>query len=182
MQKTSAAHETLSVGIVVRRQPGVTRWADWQWQGVGLLPGAGEAHWKLMRREGTVSEFHAATLPLTLWVADTAAYVEELAAQMPCVYAIMREGDDDEPLEMLLLTASPYEAQDYTDNDGDMVERIPMPPALHRWVEDFVGRHYVPQPFYKRKRRGVEKGPNQLGRGDVRVRGMDFFRAPRRGK
>ena len=31
----------LAVGIVIRKQPGVTRWARWIWKPVAVLPGAG---------------------------------------------------------------------------------------------------------------------------------------------
>ena len=33
----------LQVGVVIRKQPGVTRWAKWVWRAVGVLPGAGPA-------------------------------------------------------------------------------------------------------------------------------------------
>ena len=61
------ARQTIPVGIVVRRTPGVTRWAKWVWQVVAVLPGAGPAQWREMRSEGDTIEYHAATLPLDLW-------------------------------------------------------------------------------------------------------------------
>ncbi|MEM8627539.1 MAG: DUF3305 domain-containing protein, partial [Pseudomonadota bacterium] len=39
----------LPVGVVVRRTPGVSRWAKWHYQPIAVLPGAGPAHWKTLR-------------------------------------------------------------------------------------------------------------------------------------
>ena len=58
---------SMPVGIVVRRTPGVTRWAKWAWKVVAVLPGAGPANWRELRREGDAVEYHAATLTLDLW-------------------------------------------------------------------------------------------------------------------
>ena len=40
MARSAAIHETLPLGIVIRRQPGVTRWARWAFRAVAVLPGA----------------------------------------------------------------------------------------------------------------------------------------------
>jgi predicted phage terminase large subunit-like protein len=42
----------LPLGVVIRKQPGVTRWAKWVWRPVGVLPGAPDADWRELRREG----------------------------------------------------------------------------------------------------------------------------------
>ena len=55
-----------------------------------ILPGAGKADWKVLRTEGDVTEFHAATLPLTLYVSDAEAYAHELMTREPSVYAVLR--------------------------------------------------------------------------------------------
>ena len=69
----------------MRRTPGVTRWAAWSWKAVAVLPGASDADWKMLRAEGDVTEFHAATLDLWLYVSDTEAYAHELGAEEPSV-------------------------------------------------------------------------------------------------
>ena len=64
---------SMPVGIVVRRTPGVTRWAKWAWKVVAVLPGAPPANWRELRRDGEAVEYHAATLTLDLWSTDTEA-------------------------------------------------------------------------------------------------------------
>ena len=134
----------LPVGVILRKQPGVTRWAKWVWRVVGVLPGAGPADWREMRREGDAVEYHAATCTLILHRADTEAYRVSLSNDPPSLYVILRPpevADSERELEVFGITASAYEAQDYQDGGEDVVEVVPMPPALIAWVSDFVGRH-----------------------------------------
>jgi len=170
----------MPVGIVLRRAPGVTRWAAWVWTAVDALPGAGAADWRLLREEGGVSFHHAATLDLHLHGADTEAYLHGLAARVPALYVVMRDTDDeDRPLDVVLITASPYEAQDYADSGEDIIEKIAMPPALIAWVRDFVETHHREEVFMKRKRDKKDIGQVEDGIGDARIAQMsDVYRSP----
>lgn len=171
---------TLPVGIVLRRQPGVTRWAKWVWRAVSVLPGAAPADWRELRREGEAVEYHAATLPLTVWRSDTEAYRVALANDPPQVYAILRPSDaSDSGLEVFAITASPFEAQDYGDSGEDIIEPLPMPPALIAWLSSFVERHHRDETFVKRRRDRVATDRVEDGRGDARIRQEgDVFRSP----
>lgn len=175
--------ETMPVGVVIRRTPGVTRWAKWQWRAVAVLPGAGHADWKEMRREGESVEFHATTLALELHRADAEAYRAGLTAEIPAIYVIMRETTDDTPLDIVLVTASPYEAQDYADSGEEIVEKVPMPAGLIAWVRDFALMHHEDEVFYKRKRDKKRTDGKQDGIGDARISQVsDVYRAPRKGR
>ena len=33
-----------------------------------------------------------------------------------------------------------------------------MPDAIVAWIEEFVAQHHVDQPFFKRRRKGADKG------------------------
>ena len=173
---------SVPLGIVIRRSPGVTRWARWSWRVVGVLPGAGEAEWRELRREGGTVEYHAATVPMELWPSDTEAYLAGLATEAPAVYVVLREAEDGEHgLEVLLATASPYEAQDYLDSGEEIVEQVPMPDALAALVQHFVDEHHEDEEFVKRKRDNRKQGEAEDGRGDPRIRQLtDVYRAPRR--
>ena len=86
----------MPVGVVVRKTPGVTRWARWNWRAVAVLPGAPPADWVELRREGDAVEYHAATLPLKLWSDETEAYMANLSDSQPSLYLVLRddaEGD-----------------------------------------------------------------------------------------
>jgi hypothetical protein len=177
------AQATLPIGIVVRKAPGVTRWAAWSWKVVALLPGAGPAQWRELRRVGEVVDYHAATLSLTLWSSDTEAYLTTLAARIPGLVVVLRDNDDpaaEIPWIPALLTASAYEGQDYMDSGDGLIELVPMPAGLAGWVQEFCDRHHVEEAFVKRKRDKARIDKSEDGRGDARIQqDSDVYRAPR---
>jgi len=148
----------------------------------GLLPGAGPGHWQILRSDGETVEYHAATLPLTLYRTDTEAYLTSLNGVPPSIFVVLRPapaGSTDYP-QVLTITASAYEAQDYADNGEDIVERIPMPEGLRAWIGQFVQDHHTEELFVKRKRRDYLAVEKEDGIGDKRVRQpADVFRSPR---
>jgi hypothetical protein len=148
-----------------------------------VLPGAKSADWKVLRTEGDVTEFHAATLPLTLYVSDAEAYAHELQSRTPSVYAVLRPTghNRDIPWSVALVTASPYEAQDYCDSAEELVEKIPMSDGLLVWIMDFVDTHYEEEVFVKRQRKNARVDQVDDGIGDSRIlQTSDVYRAPRR--
>jgi len=179
LEKAADKQTTLTLGVVLRRQPGVTRWAKHAWKAAAVLPGAGSADWKELRRDGEVVEFHAATLPFTLHRTDTEAYMQGLSDNPPAVYVVMRECAGETPLEIVLVTASPYEAQDYADTGEELVEKVPMPEGLVAWVRDFALAHHEDEVFIKRKRDKKRVDVKEDGIGDARIRQIaDVYRAP----
>lgn len=173
------AYSVLPIGVVLRRQPGVTRWQKWTWTANSVLPGAAPADWHELRREGEVSFVHADTVPLELHGAEAEAYLHELQADCPCVYVVLRPGAGEHPLDVLLVTASPYEAQDYTDSGEEIVEKVPMPPMLVAYVQAFVDAFYQEETFVKRKRDKKRVDLVQDGVGDPRVgKAADIYASP----
>lgn len=182
MPKGTALHIDMPLGVVIRKTPGVTRWAKWYWTAVAVLPGAGPARWVELRREGDAVEYHAATLPLTLWAAEAEAYLANLSDQIPSIYVILRaSAEDDHPLEAALVTASPFEGQDYADNGEDVVEKVPMSDGLIAWVRDYALEHHEHEEFVKRRRDKKRIDFQEDGKGDARIRQTsDVYRAPKR--
>lgn len=157
---------TIPLGVVIRKQPGVTRWAKWVWRVTAVLPGAPPAEWRELRREGEAVEYHAATLPLELHRAETEAYRVALANNPPCVWVVMRRAEDPHAkhgIEVVGVTAAAYEAADAIHTSDEMVEPVPMPPALIAWVSDFVGRHAKERPFVKRQHQPAMAGEDEAG-------------------
>ncbi|MEM6887929.1 MAG: DUF3305 domain-containing protein [Pseudomonadota bacterium] len=171
----------MPLGIVLRRSPGVTRWSNFVWRATDVLPGARADDWRILTEDGEVVQFHAATRDLTLYVSDTEAYVHELQAKPPSVYIILREDTSEHRLHVLMATVSPYEAQDYADSAEEIVEKVPMPPAVLAWVQNYVAAHHVEEEFIKRKRGKYATEPRENGVGDSRVPKLsDVYSVPRR--
>jgi hypothetical protein len=83
------------------------------------------------------------------------------------------------PYEVLLATASPYQAQDYADSGEELVEKVPMPEGVVAWVRDFVEKHHEEEEFVKRRRDKKRIDAKVDGIGDVRIsQTADVYRAP----
>lgn len=179
MSETDPKSVSIPLGIVIRRTPGVTAWVKHVWKAIAVLPGAASANWSELRREGDTVEYHAATLPLELHRAETEAYLHGLSARIPSLYVVMRDGESDAPLDIVLITASPYEAQDYADTGEELVEKIPMTEGLVAWIRDFVETHHEDEVFVKRRRDKKRVDLKEDGIGDARIRQIsDVYRAP----
>jgi hypothetical protein len=124
---------------------------------------------------------------LDLHHTQTEAYLEALSAKVPSVFVMLRKrvGSDlaQAPFSVALVTASPFEAQHYTENGDDIVEKVPMPEGLVALVRDFVKVHHEGEAFQKRRRDGQAKAPTQDGIGDARiVQARDVFATPHRAR
>lgn len=173
---------TINTGIVIRRQRGVTRWAHWIWRPVAVIPGASSAEWQVLRQTETYTDYHAATLPLTLYRTDTEAYRIAIMNDPPSVYVVLRDNEEEGAIHDVvpwLVTASPYEAQDYLDSGEEIVEPVVMPDSLIAMIRDFIDTHHVEVPFIKRKRDRKRLDLIETGVGDERIRQtVDVYRAP----
>ena len=173
---------SIPLGIVIRRSPGVTVWAKWVWKAVAVLPGAGPADWTVLRQQGDVTDYHAATVDLELFRTDTEAYLTGISTREPAVYVVMREAlGGDRDLDVLLATVSPYDAQDYADSGEEIVEKVTMPEGLIDWIKAFIDQHHEDEVFVKRRRDKRRTDLVEDGVGDARIsQTTDVYRAPRR--
>ncbi len=173
----------MALGVVIRRRPGVTRWAQDSWEVVGLLPHAAPADWTELRRDGEVIDYHAATVPLVLKRAEAEAIHGALNGTPPSIWVYLRNesGQPGARPVIVSVSASMAKARDAVETGGDMAERVAMPPVLEAWVAAFVDAHYKEEPFVKRKRipHGEGAGDGPQGPGDLRVhRRGDVFHVP----
>lgn len=173
---------TIPMGVVLRRQPGVTRWAKWAWKAVAVLPHAGPGGFRVLREEGEVTDFHAATLPMELHHTEVESYRISLMMTPPSVFAVLNKGADAENehgIGVHLVTANADFAQEYQDSDEVIVEPIAMPETLIGMVRDFCEAHYKEVPFRKRKRDKQRVDLVEDGIGDARIRQTaDVYRSP----
>jgi hypothetical protein len=173
---------SMPLGVVVERRELEHRWQKHGWRPVAVIPGAPEtADWRELRRGEGWIRYHAATLPLELHRKETEAYAQNLTTGRPAIYVVLRPDEARDALrevQPFLVTASPYQAQDYTDSD-DLVEAVPMPEGVVAWLQAFVDRHHVVQPFRKRRREPHDVERSAFGP-PARTRGPDRMRAGRR--
>lgn len=158
--------ESMPLGVVVERREIDNPWQDHSWSAVAVMPGAADIEeWRLLASDEGWARYHADTLSLELHRSETEAYRTNLADNPPRVFVLLREDEEDGGHEVapFLVTASPYEAQDYLDSGEEIVDGVTMPDAVIAWVQAFIDAHHVDKPFYKRKRKRHET--EQLGFG-----------------
>ncbi len=163
--------ESIDVGVVVERRKIDHPWQEWSWRPVAVIPGAGpEENWREMRSGADWTQFHAGTLPLELHHKETEGYIVNLGNQMPAIYVVLRDAEDDDadyPVEPHLVTVSPFEAQDYLDSGEEIVEALPMPDGLEDWLRSFVGENHVEEKFIKRKRDKLKIEDHKFGKDPI---------------
>ncbi len=147
---------SIPLGVVVAKEKLSNPWQDHRWRPVSVFFDAPDvAEWQELRRGPGYVHYHAATLHLTLHRRETMAYRVNLANGDPTLYVVLRddsEGTNDRPIDVHLITASPFEAQSHGDLGFDFVEGIPMPDRLVAILRNFIDEHQTQEHFYKRKR------------------------------
>lgn len=173
---------SIPMGVVLRRRPGVTRWAKWAWTAVAVLPHAGPGGFRILREENDVTDFHAATLPMDLHWTEVDSYRISLMMNPPSVFAVLNKGDDagnEYDIGVHAVTANADHAQEYQDSDEVIVEPIPMPEMLIGMIREFCDAHYEETEFRKRKRDKKRVDLREDGIGDPRIRQTaDVYRSP----
>ncbi len=150
----------MALGVVLERRPIDHPWAVWSWRAVTVIPGAAPlTRPREMRRDGEATLYHVATLPLGLHRKETEGYRVNLSQTPPKIFIGLRPGEaEDQPPLPFVVTACPYEAEDYDVDSDERVEAVAMPPEVTALVGHFIDRHHVDQPFIKRKRKGARHG------------------------
>lgn len=162
--------ESLPLGVIVERRRIDHPWQEYSWRPVAVLPGAAAhdpaAAWKILREGDGWTRYLCGTLPLELFRKETESYKVNLSQAPPRVFVVLRPDDSGQSAHDVvpfLVTASPFEAQDYLDSGEEIVEAVPMPPDVIAFVQAYVDAHHVDEPFYKRKRKRHD--PEKVGFG-----------------
>jgi len=163
--------ETLPLGIVVERRRVAHPWKDFDWRPVTVIPGAPaldpEGAWRVLAEGEDWIQYHGGTLTLELFRRETEGYKVNLTHQPPRLFVVLRSGEDadcDHDVMPFLVTACPYEAQDYLDSGEELVEAVIMPPEVTAFVQAYIDQHHVDEPFQKRKRKRHDPDESGFGR------------------
>ena len=166
----------LPLGVVLERRKLDNPWRDHSWRPVAVIPGAAAmdpaGDWSLMQSGEGWDHYHAGTLSLSLFRGETEGYRTNLSQEPPRLFVVLRDQDEtgsEHDYVPFLVTACPYEAQDYADSGDDMVEPVVMPAAVVAFVQGFIDRHHVDEPFRKRKRKRWSADGGGVGRRSSRL-------------
>ncbi len=146
----------LRLGLLGRRVQ-----SDKPWSQPHVLPSAvfwGESplmpRTRISARDG-VEIWYLGAANLSLHPGDAMHYRDNLATGAPRVWVAIR-GEAPENVEIVLLTADPYEGEGLAGDPALVVEALPLPPEAIAPLNEFVARYYVEIPFEKRKRKPAD--------------------------
>lgn len=143
----------IMVGVVVERRKADSPWIDFLWRPVGVLPDAPDiAEWSVLREEGEAVLFYAGSRAIELHRSETARYRDNLATDSPMLWIVLSPAEGQWPYSLAAVSADPAEGEAFTEAGANLVETVPMPPAVREIVERFVAEHHVEREFVKRKR------------------------------
>jgi hypothetical protein len=155
--------KTIAVGVVVERSKGTTPWSSYLWRPVSVLGGVPETPvWTTLSDDGERATFYAGAADIELYRSEAGNYRENLMVETPLLWVALRPTETDPPFRVAGVTADPAEGEAWAGLPNDIVDTVPMPPAVEAVVAEFVTEHYVEQRFQKRKR--DRANPEVLGR------------------
>jgi hypothetical protein len=137
----------LNLAVIMERRVLANKWADFQWEAVGVVPDAGQEAlprriYQDHRREQWLFPGHG----LNLYTDEAEGYFGNITAPEPRLFVMWRlESGLARPV---LVTVSYAEAARMMDA-GEQVDGVPLPLAIRDWVAEFVARHYRPEPRKK---------------------------------
>ena len=153
--ETFARTLTIPLGVVVAREALDHPWQSHVWRPLSVFLGAPAiSAWRELQRGPGFEHYHAATLLMELHRNETAGYKINLSNGVPSIYVVLRETpeNDNAPLDVHLVTASPFDVQAYGANSGEIIGRVTMPDELVELVTAFIATHHVEDTFRKRQR------------------------------
>lgn len=152
-------HERREVGVIAEWQAVESAWCDHRWRVTELLSGAAAVSpWTVLSATPSVRRYFAGNAELLLYPLETDTLKHNIQGPHPAVYVFLRSTDAAPGMSLLGATVCAGEAQAHVDTGSDLVEAVPMPPAIAAWVAEFVNQHHVDRPSYRRRRDRSERG------------------------
>jgi len=153
----------IAVGVVVERRKAASRWVEFVWRAVGVLPDEADmTPWTVIREQEDATLFYAGSATVDLHRSETERYRDNLATGTPKAWIVLSPSEGVWPYVVSAVTADPAEGEAFTEAGANLVEAVPMPEALHETIEKFIAEHHVERQFVKRERR--EANPEALAR------------------
>ena len=152
--------KSVRLGVLALRRPPVTRWGPGELRPSGLLmPVPQTAPNTLISTVEGIETWYLGARDMTLYSGDTGHHRDNLASGRAALWVAVR-GEDPARAEVVCITADPYEGEGYAGDPALIVEAVPMPEGVGRYIAEFINAHHVEIPFKKRKR--SPQDPNAL--------------------
>jgi hypothetical protein len=144
----------LEVAVVMRKERiegAMSRWQTDRWvlDDVQMQePGFGTEPRLLYKNESTQRWLHGG-LRVELFEDDAEGYQLNASTPAPCWFVLWRMEDDaniaDEPIARPVVVSLSYHDAGRWLDAQEMVEQVPVPPAVLDWMQAFIAVHYQPE-------------------------------------
>jgi hypothetical protein len=151
-------YPSLAVAVVMERTAVENnRWQSEKWEPIGVLPDTqeGNAIPRLLREDAAGARWLHPGFTLELFHDESEGYYLNLASPQPFVFVSWL--DESGAGVPTLVTVSYNEAARMMDG-GARVDGVPMPTEWIPWLEEYVSKHYKPEPKKRRIRPPSFKG------------------------
>ena len=167
----SHKHIFFKVKVILNKVKINNPWIDFKWKVYDILPQeiivgnnkypatfiSPEPLKKIQKQQKSekVSDLFIAEVLIDLHRSEAEAYAENLSSSDPSIYIVLRddlENINTSKINLVEVSVSPYNIQDYEDSGEDQIEKIPLQGPIKKLIEEFVSIHFKPEPFVKRKR------------------------------
>ena len=147
----------LAVAVVMERTQLDNRWQSEKWQPVEVVPDLGEhgTEAAIVQQEGPRTRWLHPGFRLELFHDEAEGYYLNLHTPRP--YVFVNWLDEEGRGVPKLVTVSYNEAARQMDG-GARVDGVPMPGEWIPWLEEYVKKHYKPEPKKQRIRPPSFKG------------------------
>jgi hypothetical protein len=146
------------IGVIAERQAVRNPWIDHRWRATAILETAPAVpDWTCLARTNEVQRYYAGGADLILFPRETETLKYNIEGEAPAVYVFLRSSPGEPGMALAGATVCVGEAHAHADTGSDLVEAVPMPPAILEWVADFVAAHHVERPVWKRQRDGARR-------------------------
>ena len=143
----------IPVGVIAERRKAMSPWLETVWRPAAVLMGVpGTAPWTMLAAAENTATFYVGAAEIELYRTETDHYRSNLDSGAPSVWIALRPTGSQPPFDLFAVTADPAEGESFTQAGDDLVDAVPMPPAVREILEAFVAEHHIEQPNYRRKR------------------------------
>ena len=158
----------ISVGVIAEKRKPKSVWAEDYWLPVAIL--YGHSHHRpgeVIRQDEVTTVYFMGFTEIFCHAVETEAYVHNFESAVPAVYVVLRKDEENAhplPWYVHCVTVSPYEAQDFSDNGTDIVERVQMQEGIAVALTEFIDANHVEQVFRKRRRIEIRIEDEKFGK------------------
>lgn len=133
----------LHLAVIMERKVLANKWADFQWEAVGVIPDGGRgAEPRCLYEDEQRAQWLHAGFVLELFTDEAEFYYANITSPEPRVFILWRL--EDGLARPALVTVS-YGVAARMMDAGEQVDGVPMPAEIRDWVAEFVVLHYKPE-------------------------------------